>query len=224
MENSEKLSKSFILLETDEFIKQSKFITSNVRFPKGGLLFKVEFDFYYTALKNRSLLLPENHEIRSYIKHVELCKEAFDHSKFKEYEIFDTEPLLNSNYVDDFGNSGLIAAVDLCFEDYYLPFFEKLCFQNQDINKSGKFGDGPLDHAVIIGNLKVIQILLKNGVDVNRKSAFNGTAIHWLSCANIELKNKREILKLFISNGANLNIKDSFGMIPSDYDSSLFHT
>lgn len=61
------------------------------------------------------------------------------------------------------------------------------------------------------GNLKTIEALINNGVDINMTNNLGQTALHY--ALNLDLI---DVPKFFISKGADVNAKDKKGITPLD--------
>jgi ankyrin repeat protein len=89
--------------------------------------------------------------------------------------------------------------------------FEKLLLSY--INKLGDYTNTPLIESCSRGNLKVAQLLLDNGADINAKKRNTGeTAL--MEATSIDHK---EIVELLLDHGADINDKDDHG------DTTLFY-
>lgn len=87
------------------------------------------------------------------------------------------------------------------------------------INQTNVHGWTPLSLAVYGNHLKVCDILLKNGADVNALNANNSTSLH-IACkvGNIE------IAQFLINSGADVNISDVYGLTPLLYSKKIGNT
>jgi len=76
----------------------------------------------------------------------------------------------------------------------------------------------PLHHAAYWGEVRILELLIKNGANVNTD---NGGGRGWtpLHSAAISggLKKRREVIEILIKNKADLNKKDKLGWTPKDY-------
>ena len=89
-----------------------------------------------------------------------------------------------------------------------------------NINQLNSNGLSPLHISVIKGNIKIINLLIKNGAKINMLSSKNKqTPLHIAYLNNS--KNSKNIIKLLINNGADVNILDIFNKKPSDYQTNL---
>jgi len=77
------------------------------------------------------------------------------------------------------------------------------------ISFGAKDNTSPIHRAVLIGNGKVVELLINWGNDVDSKDASSRTPLH-LAIAT----NNKEIAELLILRGANVNIQDSQGNTP----------
>lgn len=80
-----------------------------------------------------------------------------------------------------------------------------------DVNGVSKYGT-PLMAAVYKRDEKIVSILLKHGVDVNKTDAKGTTALHYAM-----LFNNTSIAKKLINAGAKANLKDNTGKTAYDY-------
>ncbi|MFC2139986.1 ankyrin repeat domain-containing protein, partial [Bacteroidota bacterium] len=62
------------------------------------------------------------------------------------------------------------------------------------------------------GNYEIVEILINNGADINAKTRFNTSAIHFAA-----FYNKVEIIKLLVEKGADFNLRNSQGIVPIFY-------
>ena len=89
-----------------------------------------------------------------------------------------------------------------------------------NINQLNDNGLSPLHISVIKGNIKIINLLIKNGAKINILSSKNKqTPLHIAYLNNNS--NSKNIIKLLINNGADVNILDIFNKKPSDYQTNL---
>ena len=89
-----------------------------------------------------------------------------------------------------------------------------------NINQLNANGLSPLHISVIKGNIKIINLLIKNGAKINILSSKNKqTPLHIAYLNNS--KNSENIIKLLKNNGADDNILDIFNKKPSDYQTDL---
>jgi len=79
-----------------------------------------------------------------------------------------------------------------------------------DINTQDKDGDTPLIIASTFGNLTIVKYLLLKGAKVDIKNKDGDTALS-MSGFSTNKKNNSEIIHLLVSNGADVNFKDSGG-------------
>ncbi|KAJ5076860.1 serine/threonine-protein kinase sty13 [Anaeramoeba ignava] len=68
----------------------------------------------------------------------------------------------------------------------------------------------PITEAIWNDDLKEIQKLISSGEDINKRSEFSGQTPIYLALQ----KNKKEIVRYLVENGANLNIIDNNGLTP----------
>ena len=76
-------------------------------------------------------------------------------------------------------------------------------------------GFTPLHIAGWTGTKEIVELLIKNGADVNATHNGGGTPLHWAA-----RKGQKEIVELLISNGANVNAQDEDGGTPLFYASN----
>ena len=114
-------------------------------------------------------------------------------------------------------NTSLINAI----ESNNLKKVEDLLKTNtSNINKLNDSGLSPLHTSIIKGNIKIINLLIKNGAQINILSSKNKqTALH-LAYINKNI-NSKNIIELLINNGADENILDIFNKKPSDYQTDI---
>ena len=114
-------------------------------------------------------------------------------------------------------NTSLINAI----ESNNLKKVEDLLKTNtSNINKLNDSGLTPLHTSIIKGNIKIINLLIKNGAQINILSSKNKqTALH-LAYINKNI-NSKNIIELLINNGADENILDIFNKKPSDYQTDI---
>ena len=89
-----------------------------------------------------------------------------------------------------------------------------------NINKINNKGFSPLHLSVINGNIKIINLLIKNGAKINiLSSKMKQTPLHLAYLNNNNYS--KEIIKLLLDNGANDFILDINNKRPSDYKINL---
>lgn len=80
------------------------------------------------------------------------------------------------------------------------------------INKPDKEGWPPLILACMFSGNDVVNFLIYNKADINQKNKFGATAI-----MHAALRNRIEIVRLFVEKGANINVIDQEGMTTLDW-------
>ena len=85
----------------------------------------------------------------------------------------------------------------------YKEIVEALIEYGADINIKGHFGYTALHEACLKNNIDIVNILIKNGADLNIKSGRYGFMPLYLACEN----NYEEIIDILIKNGANLGLE-----------------
>lgn len=90
----------------------------------------------------------------------------------------------------------------------------ELLIQNRvNINeKCGKYHSYPLTRAVINGDIRLTQLLLKEGANINVASKYLSTPLHE-ACKNKNVC----IIQLLVENEANVKARTSSGMTPLHY-------
>ena len=121
---------------------------------------------------------------------------------------------------EESNNNSLITAI----ESNNIVKIEELLKNNKtNINKLNDIGFSPLHISVIKGNIKIINLLIKNGAKINiLTSKRKQTPLH-LAYMNYN-NNSKNIIKLLINSGANEKILDSNNKKPSDYLKSYINT
>ena len=74
----------------------------------------------------------------------------------------------------------------------------------------------PLFGAVVYGRKDVVEYLVANGAEVNRKCEDFRTPLHMATDAFASSSDRKEMIKLLISNGADVNARDMSGDTPID--------
>lgn len=85
----------------------------------------------------------------------------------------------------------------------YKEIVKALIENRADINIKGHFGYTALHEACRKNNIDIVNILIKNGADLNIKSGRHGFMPLYLACEN----NYEEIIDILIKNGANLGLE-----------------
>jgi len=197
-----------------------------------GLSLITEYQNYIGALKIRI----RDQTINELSDYVDRCEKNYEIYKMK----FDTnivyaqvpeklknDLLISPNYLDNFGNeNSLITAADI--ND--ISFFRAICDKHKIIpgifDKGGKFDDGILDHICITLDKEKLEVVLNYEINVNRKSAFGGTCLHWLYCAItcVTMLNQTsmvltgyQMIEILTKAGIDIHIKDNFGKEASEY-------
>jgi hypothetical protein len=176
------LTQAFISLDTSKFatalssrLNQNGFV--HPRFDDGLLLID-EFDFYIRALRYR---VPLDNQ---YLAHAVACEREYKQYQYSNFELLTLElqqKILSSGYIDEFDNHSLIAAVqtkDLELIQHAIRLYPHL------VNIPGKFGDRALDHACILIEYKIAELLINAGANPDLKSGFDGLPIDWLTISS----------------------------------------
>lgn len=114
--------------------------------------------------------------------------------------------------MSDILNNDAIKLID-AIENNDLLLFKNLIANGCNINSQGKYGNTPLNYAVISGRIKFVDCLIKANCDANIANHFGNTAIYWL----IDYYNIYEdtnIPRDLISLGADIDIQDDKGDTP----------
>ena len=74
----------------------------------------------------------------------------------------------------------------------------------------------PLFGAVVYGRKDVVEYLVANGADVNRKCEDFMTPLHMVADAFTSSSDRKEMIELLIGNGADVNAMDMRGRTPLD--------
>jgi hypothetical protein len=83
--------------------------------------------------------------------------------------------------------------------------------ERQDVNQSDALGWSPLHHAAFLGQVKIAEILLRNGANVNAQNRDGYTPLH-LAVAN----SKQKVATLLLKYQADPTIKDFYGRTVMD--------
>ena len=83
------------------------------------------------------------------------------------------------------------------------------------MNLKAARGGTPLHNSVDSDDKDIVELLIKNGADVNATHNGGGTPLHWAA-----RKGQKEIVELLISYGANVNTQDEDGGTPLYYTSN----
>ncbi|KAI4454573.1 myotrophin [Holotrichia oblita] len=127
-----------------------------------------------------------------------------------------------------------------------LDMTKKLIEIGLDVNKKDSCGNTPLHESILSENLKIVNVLLENKADLNCRNKSDFSILHLASCqGNINVieyiidvlkvdinvcttsgltplhcaaRNKQlKAYEHLLSKGANLNVRDKFERLPSDY-------
>ncbi len=101
---------------------------------------------------------------------------------------------------------------------YEAELFKKLVQKGFDIDIKNKYGNTVLIEASQIGNLKIVELLLKNNADPNIKDSYGDTALIEASAGGFF-----EIVKLLLENNADINIKNTYNNTALIYASRYGH-
>jgi len=82
-----------------------------------------------------------------------------------------------------------------------------------DVNSPNECGVTPLHSAAGDGKLQAVEILLKNGANVNARCRGLDTPLHW-ACTGASYKNTEEIVNCLIASGANCTLRDESRRTP----------
>jgi ankyrin repeat protein len=136
------------------------------------------------------------------------------------------ELIINSgidiNYKNKHQNSALIYATKY----NNINIVKLLLLNGANVNDKDKTGTTPLMYASINGNLEIMHILLKYEANVNDIDTYGCTSlmhaifdgdqivIEFLNTKNVDIHkpfDRKDIIKVLLDNGADINIKDIFG-------------
>ena len=98
------------------------------------------------------------------------------------------------------------------FSRYEQTFTDYDGVEITDVNQPGLGEDSLLHLAAFHSDYRDVELLLKNGANVNEKGDIGLTALH---CA--ASRNKLEIVKLLVRYGADKTIEDEFGETALDW-------
>ena len=73
-----------------------------------------------------------------------------------------------------------------------------------------------LHRAIWIANIDIVQLLIEHGANVNAKSSYQNTPLHWAVHIPPNLF-RPAIVQLLVSNGADILAKNNKGLTPYDY-------
>ena len=91
-----------------------------------------------------------------------------------------------------------------------------LIFNDADVNEPNDVGNTPLHAAAFVGNLEIVQILVRAGAKVNAKGNHGRTPLHIASGHD---KNEAIVRYLLKECKADARMEDDFGKTPRDYAS-----
>jgi len=111
-------------------------------------------------------------------------------------ELAEKEPGL-VNAKNQFGETSLHSAT--IYDHYEVVAY--LLDNGANVNARTNMGRTALHEAASFGRLRIAELLIEHGAAVNTKTtAYGGTPLHWASSSR-----EPELVKLFISNGANID-------------------
>jgi hypothetical protein len=176
------LTQCFVTLDTTGFaaalnarLQQNGFL--HPRFDD-GLLVIDEFDFYIHALQQR---IPADD---AYLLHALECEREYHKYTYQGFEPLTCElqqKIISQGYIDEFGNHSIIAAVQT--KNVKLVELATRLYPDL-VNVPGKFADRALDHACILIEDEIVEVLLNAGANPDLQSAFNGLPIDWLTISS----------------------------------------
>ena len=114
---------------------------------------------------------------------------------------------------DNQGNTPLLYAASWGQLEVVQLLFE----QGADMDKADKEGNTPLYHAVRGGLLEVVQYLLEQGADRDKANNNGDTLLHLAAAYYQPSDNHLKTVKLLMVYGADLNARDSHGMLPINF-------
>lgn len=85
-----------------------------------------------------------------------------------------------------------------------------LLFESLDVNKSEARNVSPINLAAVRKNVKIIDMLIQHGADINQRTDKEGITPVYIAC----MQNNLDSVELFAKNRADLNIADFFGATP----------
>lgn len=95
---------------------------------------------------------------------------------------------------------------------FYMRFPSFSGVELVDVNQIGNFGDAPLHLAASRGELQELEILIRNGADLNLPGEHEFTALHLAI-----LRGHVEVVRFLIEAGADFTVCNDDGRTPLDF-------
>lgn len=144
----------------------------------------------------------------SEIQNLKVKRLLYRHEPYPIINLFDAIEQKDISVVQQYIAIGL--------DDIYLPpiYPDDWSFPENTLPGYPFAGASPLHFAVVVGDEKILQLLIDNGINLEIKAKVqpNGTPLHWASYFG-----KKNMTELLINSGANINARDNDGCTPLCY-------
>ena len=132
---------------------------------------------------------------------------------FNNYEAFKILLPISNLFITNTQNFN---AYYICIQYNRLAFFIEILSTISNLSMVTNDNENLLQYAITVDRYEYIPYILKKKININTQDTLNGlTALH-----HVIIKNKIDIVQLFINNGSNINIQDYYGNTPIHYSIS----